>query len=210
MKDKSGKMSANRMFLMLLILVILVLEAVGGGIIYSAYAKEQRCSVMTQGTLLEWVRWTRKNSTNSSPVVEYRVGNETYTQMPDVKAKKRPFKEGDLVTVGYNPLNPHEFYLAGYDLEITRSFGSIFMIWGAAAVIVNLIFAALNRINMEERRRIRCKEFVIALFVIAVFYWMVISFSGIGMAALVTVLIAPFVLYVKYKNRRKREKNPSS
>lgn len=115
-----------------------------------------------------------------------------------------------MVTIGYNPLNPHEFYLAGYDLEITRSFGSIFMMWGAAAVIVNLIFAALNRINMEERKRIRCKEFVIALFVSAVFYWMVISFSGIGMAVLVTVLIAPFVLYVKYKNRRKQEKDPSS
>lgn len=209
MKEKSGKMSADRKFMLLLILVILVLEAVGGGIVYSAYAKEQRCSLRTQGTLLEWVRWTRKNTTNYSPVVEYRVGNETYTEILNVKADKRPFKEGDLVTVGYNPLNPHEFYLEGYDLEILRSFGSSFMILGAAAVIVNLICAALNRVDMEERRRIRCKEFVIAFFFLAAFYWMVISFSGIMMAVFVTILIAPFVLYVKYKNRRK-QKNDSA
>lgn len=84
-----------------------------------------------------------------------------------------------------------------------RSFGSGFIIWGAAAAIINLICALLNRVHMEERKRVRCKKFVIAFFFLAAFYWMVILFSGIGMAVLVTILIAPFVLYVKYKNRRK-------
>lgn len=208
MKNKTGKMSTNTMFLIIFISIVLILEAVGGGIVYSAYAKEKRCSVMTEGVLIEWVMWKKKNKTTYYPVVEYTVGNETFKESPNVRTNLRPFKTGDSIAIGYNPSNPHDFYIEGYDLEVIRSLGGSFIIWGVVAVIINIICAILNRMDMDERRRVRIKERVFVVFFLLAFYWMLISFSSIKMAVFATVLLAPFVAYVKIK-KWQREKEES-
>lgn len=138
------------------------------------------------------------------------MGDESYTGVSNVETDKLPFKEGDLLTIYYNPSNPLEFYTEGYDLILIRSFGWIFIIMGAALSLVNLICAVLNRVNMDEKRRIRMKEFFYALGVLFVFYWMMITLSGIGPALFTTAIIAPFVLYVKYKNRKKHQDDSDS
>lgn len=198
-------MSVNTMFIIIFISIILILEAVGGGIVYSAYAKEKRCSIITEGVLIEWGMWKNKNKTTYYPVVEYRVGNEIFKESSNARTSSRPFKEGDLVAISYNPSNPHDFYIEGYDLEVIRSLGGSFIIWGAAAVIVNIICAILNRIAMDRRKRVRIKEMVFAVFFLLAFYWMLISFSSVKTAVFVTMLLTPFVLYVKIKKRLRKK-----
>lgn len=53
MRNKAKKMKTNTVFIMFLILIILVLEAVGGAIVYSAHVKEISCCAKTEGVLLE-------------------------------------------------------------------------------------------------------------------------------------------------------------
>lgn len=202
-ETKTNKISINTMFIIILILVILALEAVGGAIVYSAYVKEKNCSIKTEGVLLEWGKRIKKNKRKYYPIVQYWVGDEAYKEISSVETEKLPFKEGAPLTIYYNPSNPFEFYTEGYDLILIRSFGRVFMIMGAALALVNLICTILNRVDMDEKRRVHIKEIEYALGVLFVFYWMMITLSGIGPAVLATIIIAPFVIYVKYKNRPK-------
>lgn len=203
MENKTKKISINAMFIIILISVILVLEAVGGTIVYSAYVIEKNCSIETEGVLLEWGKRVKKNRRKYYPIVQYWVGDEAYKGVSSVETEKLPFKEGTPLTIYYNPSNPFEFYTEGYDLILIRSFGRVFMIMGAALALVNLICAILNRLDMDGKRRVRMKEIIYALGVLFVFYWMMITLSGIGPAVFATILIVPFVIYVKYKNRPK-------
>lgn len=210
MESKVKKMSINTKFMIILIAVILILEAVGGVIVYSAHITEKRCSVETEGVLLKWGKRFKKNRRSYYPIVQYWVGDEAYTGVSNVETQKLPFKEGAPLTIYYNPSNPFEFYTKGYDLILIRSFGRVFMIMGAALTLVNLICAILNRMDMDEKKRIRIKEIFYALGVLFVFYWMIITLSGIGPAVFATIIIAPFVIYVKYKNRRKGQDDSAS
>lgn len=210
MEKKGKKPSINTMFMIIFILFILMLEAVGGIIMYSAHVKEKHCSAAAEGVLLEWGKRRSANKVKYYPIVQYQVGDKAYTGVSNAETIKRPFKEGDMITICYNPADPFVFYIKGYDLKLIRSLGSIFLIMGLVLALVHMICAVLNRMDMEENKRVRIKEIFYALGVLFVFYWIVILISGIGMAVFLTIIITPFIIYVKYKNRETHQKDSAS
>lgn len=196
------KWETNTKFVILLTAVILLMEAVGGGIIYYAWAKEKICCAEAEGTLINWEKRKDKKSRKYVPVVEYRVGKEIYTGISNIESLKRTIEEGSPVLIGYDPSNPYNYYLKGYDLEAIRSFGGIFMVLGAVFAAVNIICAILNRMEMDDKRKVRIKEWIFILCFFAAFSWFIIALAGIRTALLVVIVMAPFVLYVKLKNRK--------
>lgn len=205
LQQSEKKTGINTVFTVILITVIIILELIGGGILYQAHVKEKNCSAIVEGTLVKWNRRTKEKGVSYSPIVEYNVGNEIYTGISNVWGNILPIKKGDKVIIGYNPSNPTEFYMEGYDLNNIRITGSIFIIIGAALALVNMICFVLNRINMDKKKRMRIEVIICASGILLVFYWMMLLIMGVGITLLISLILGFFIFYVKHKNRSKKQ-----
>lgn len=199
------KSRANIIAPAILIAVFLLLEAVGGGILYYAHAKERVCSAVTEGRLIEWETRKKKNSAFYVPIVEYKAGDEIYLGVSNTSSGRRTIKEGDTVVIGYNPSNPYEFYIEGHDLRRMRSFGGIFIMIGALLALLQALCAVFNRMDMEEKKRTRVNEILWALGVFAVFYRIMAFALGIGVATLLTVIMGFLFLLASRKKKHKNQ-----
>ena len=129
--------------------ILLIIEglvlAVGFLMVYMAVKRKQRCTEPAVATIVDIKRDTdtddKGNKSHSyRPVLEYKVGVETFKRTAKATSKDRKaYKVGAQVNIKFNPLKPKEFMTAkqksGYGT------GILLMVIALAAAVATLIFA---------------------------------------------------------------------
>lgn len=205
---QSGKMSAGRISLILfLLLFTLGFGGIGAGLCHSAHRQAKAYSATAEGRVIE----CRKSSHIGrhhlfTPVVEYQVGNEIFTGETNAWSSSRTFETGEYVAIGYNPANPEEFYIKGYDLNIRTRLGILFL--GIGVIILTVTIAVLilhkNKIDKERKEIIRAGIIIggIVLFIFAGF----VVVAGLKNTLCVFGAMGLFALYGWIHNKRMEKK----
>lgn len=163
--DAGGNQNKKEGTIVLLVLLLIVLGFVAGGagMLYNAYLHTQRCSITTEGVIIDYERELMSGSHKRGwrPVVEYRVGGEVLTVTHSVTESPKPFKTGTQVTVAYNPEDPTDFYIRGHHLKTQCKIGIMLILVGLCFTI-GIVFSTLSG-KMEEEKRKRLQEKVFPL-----------------------------------------------
>ena len=80
-----------------------------------------------------------------TPVITYRAGDRTFQSAASLSSNTRPFEIGQQITIRYNPENPSEFYIPGYDLRAPLMLGIVFLTIGAAVVVITAVHLLQQR-----------------------------------------------------------------
>jgi hypothetical protein len=129
----------------ILLIVAGLMFLVGFIVVYSAVKRKQRCTEPAVATIVDI---KRKEDTDDKgnksysyrPVLEYKVGIDTYKRAARVSSSDRKaYKVGTMVNIKFNPLKPKEFMTAkqknGY------ASGILLMVVAAALAIAVIIIA---------------------------------------------------------------------
>ncbi len=94
------------------------------GILLIWYGKRQFgvCTAETQGVVVDIYRNANFEGDSYAPVVEFQAGGQTIRGIARTEKtggrSRIPFEEGDRVNLRYNPDNPSQFLIRGYDQNI--------------------------------------------------------------------------------------------
>ncbi len=117
-----------------------ILCLVGALIIYLGIMKKKRCTEPGIATIVDIKRkedTDKKGNTSFRyrPVLEFKVGTQTYKKAAGVSSDKRKaYKVGDRVNIKFNPLKPKEFMTGK---QKTGAFKGVIVI--AAAVLLAVL-----------------------------------------------------------------------
>jgi len=198
---KSGKKAGGKILVVLFFAVfVLGFGAVGVVMIHSAYMKEKVYSAETDGIVIDYNRNYKHMYT---PVVEYQVGDQTFTSSTNTRFNHRPFKKGESVSIYYNPKSPDEFYLKGYDLKGTYNLGVIFLVFSMGILIVSVLFAVIGRIEIDNERKGRIQAKIFLSVAVLVIFTAFLCLAGLGLTICILIFMVLFALYGRYQNKRK-------
>lgn len=168
--------------------------------IHSAYMKEKVYSAETDGIVIDYNRNYKHMYT---PVVEYQVGDQTFTSSTNTRFNHRPFKKGESVSIYYNPKSPDEFYLKGYDLKGTYNLGVIFLVFSMGILIVSVLFAVIGRIEIDNERKGRIQAKIFLSVAVLVIFTAFLCLAGLGLTICILIFMVLFALYGRHQNKRK-------
>lgn len=198
---KSGKKAGGKILVVLFFAVfVLGFGAVGVVMIHSAYMKEKVYSAETDGIVIDYNRNYKHMYT---PVVEYQVGDQTFTSSTNTRFNHRPFKKGESVSIYYNPKSPDEFYLKGYDLKGTYNLGVIFLVFSMGILIVSVLFAVIGRIEIDNERKGRIQAKIFLSVAVLVIFTAFLCLAGLGLTICILIFMVLFALYGRHQNKRK-------
>lgn len=205
--EQSDKQTGSNIFIVLfLVFFSLGFSAVGVGIIYSAYAQERTCSVMTKGEVVEYKtdRSSSKHSQIFCPVVKYQAKGEAVIGVSNTWSTSKPFENSERITVGYNPANSDEFYIKGYDLITQYQLGGIFIFISTAILFVLIVFGILSKIKMDKKKKGRIQAKIIMALVILSIFIIFFVLAGPMITFCIFTAMGLFALYGVHSNKRQR------
>ena len=126
-----------KLFVAVILLVVAVVFS-GIGLSFRHYlrVKRKRCCGIAAGTVLRTGRF-------SGPTIRYVVDERVITKKMQLKRLPMPMKrKGENVTVLYNPDDPADMILMGYQDHINHIFATAFTSVGLIAVLVAIILFA--------------------------------------------------------------------
>ena len=100
--------------------------------------QKQQCSASAPGTVLA-VRMNQQQKGNRKfttyhPEFQFQVGGTTYNLRSNFGSLKKDFKEGQAVTICYDPADPTKAFVAD-DINNSSQGGIMFLIIGALLVV---------------------------------------------------------------------------
>lgn len=202
---QSGKKPAGSIALIVFLAAfVLGFGAIGAGLCYSAHMREETCSGAAEGKVIKY----RKNSSNRgrnrtyTPVVEYQVRNEIFTGETNASSSSRTFEIGEYVMIGYNPANPEEFYIKGYDLNISTRIGIVFLVisGGILAVLVIVLILGKSKISKEKKEKIEAG--IIVGGIVFIIFSVFIAVAGLTFTLCAFGAMGLFALYGHFHNKR--------
>lgn len=205
---QSGKMSAGRILLILfLALFTLGFGIIGTGLCYSAHMQEKTYSAAVEGRVIEY----RKNSYIGQkrmfiPVVEYQVGNEMFTGETNGWYSSRTFEPGEYVEIGYNPENPEQFYIKGYDLNIMTRLGILFLGLGGKILTVTVTVLILDKNKTDKERKKTIRAGIIAGGIVLFIFIGFVAVAGLKNTLCVFGAMGLFALYGLLHDKRMAKK----
>lgn len=124
------------------ILLIGILLFVGGGFwLWKCIAKKHKCTVETEAAITGVKRHKgtgKKRDVDYSPLVKYTADGNEYEGEADISSVlPSKFKEGETLTIKYNPNNPAEFCVKGRLGNIKWGIGLVLI--GALMIVVYFI-----------------------------------------------------------------------
>ena len=195
-EEQRKKQSGGKVILVLFFLIfVLGFGAVGAGLLYFAHAREESCSEVTEGRIIDYRTHRRHGSRTYSPVVEYQAGDEWIIGESNTWSSTKPLRNREYVTVCYRPENPEEFYIQGYDLKVQYRLGVIFCLFSAVIFLSVIVFTLLNKAKMndEKKGKIRAAVFVAGVvFLIFIMFWLL---AGPGITIVVFLIMGLSWLY---------------
>ena len=132
---RNGKMLIFMLGGILAIIVGIVMIVKGNALV-------KRCTVETQGTVIENVEQEDYDDENHTmrytyyPVIEYKAGDKTVTKQSSTGTGEVKYKENDKITIMYNPDDAEEFIIKG-----DNSNNIIAIIFIAVGSVVTLVGA---------------------------------------------------------------------
>lgn len=200
---QSGKKSGGKFFLILFLTVFaLGFGALGFGMVHSAHKKTGTCSTAAEGRIVGYRESSHKR--RFSPIVEYQVENQIFTDETDVRLNYRPFKEGEYVLLYYNPDRPDEFYIKGYDLKTTYKIGAIFLLVAIGIFVILALFSISGRVKMDKKKK---DDILGKIIIFAILLFMFTVFSSLAGLRITICLFAGaglFSLYGIYQSKHKK------
>ncbi|MCR5836660.1 MAG: DUF3592 domain-containing protein [Lachnospiraceae bacterium] len=130
-------------------LVGIVFFTIGILLIKNRKKKEKNCTSITHGRVRESVLHKDYNvnggwyDTGWHPVFEYTVGDETIVKESKFGNSEPQFKDGQLVTVHYNPNKHDEFYVE--EEKVHRVLSYVFTAVGAISLSAGIILFIVYR-----------------------------------------------------------------
>ena len=104
-------------------------------------SRKKRCSASTTAVVIEIkIRNTVNDGVSYHPVYEYTINGVKYTGLGAFISKRMPQKNS-IVPIMYNPLNPKQSYILGYDNKAYRILSIIFTVIGAIPIILCICIA---------------------------------------------------------------------
>ncbi len=129
---------------MMRIIISIGLILLGGALVVMQLGVRRRCTEEATATVAGIERKTHRSRGRTSaeyhPVLEFAAGNATVHKAAEISSMFRgKYKEGDTLTVRYNPEKPEEFLVKGKFLWTGIFGGALLMLLGAAGLILNFI-----------------------------------------------------------------------
>lgn len=189
-------------------IIFLLLFAIGFGTIgiitfRSAYTQRKSCSAEAEGRITEYrTHFSYRHKKTYCPIVEFQAGNEKITGSSHTWSFPKPFKIGTYVTIGYNPANPTEFYVKGYDLQVSYTLGMLFLIIGLAMIAIVILWLLLNKIEISTEKREKIQGFLIMFSIIGFIFIVFLFVAGIVATLSVFTAMGLFALYGHHKNKQ--------
>ncbi len=198
-----GKKSGRMAYILLFLLIFaLGFGAVGAALFRTAHKEEKTYSTAAEGRVVDYEGSTLHGKRMYSPIVEYQVGGRTFSGSANVWYNLHPFREGESVTVYYDPQNPADFYLKEEDP--TFGLGAIFLLFSLGVIVVVVLFVVLGKVKMEAEKRERIRGKVFAAVVVLVVFGVFTCFLGIVKAVCVFVGMGLLGLYGLHRDGRKK------
>lgn len=191
---QARKKSGGHVFLILFLVIFSLGFGIPGvGMIRSAYRKEQSYSAETEGRVVGYHDYSRENKHMFSPIIEYLADDQMFTGETNVNFNHRPFKEGESISIYYNPQKPEEFYIKGYDLKTTYQLGGLFLFVSIGVLMVSALILVL-----KERFQL-----VILMTFLLLFFFLVFScLVGPGKTLAFFAVMGLFILYGIRRDKR--------
>ena len=206
---QSGKKPAGSIALIVFLAAfVLGFGAIGAGLCYSAHMREKTCSGAAEGKVIGY----RKNSSHRgrnhtyTPVVEYRAENEIFTGETNASSSSRTFEIGEYVMIGYNPANPEEFYIKGYDLNITTRIGIVFLVISGGILAVLVIALILSKSKISKERKEKIEAGIIVGGIVFIIFAVLIAVAGLTLTLCAFGGMGVFALYGYLHNKRMNNK----
>lgn len=204
---QSRKKSGGEIFIILFLIAFAIFfGALGAGIIHSAYTKEKTYSVAVEGRIIGYKDSSYNNKRRFSPVVEYWVGNQEVTGETNVQFNYRPFKEGEYVSVYYNPNKPDEFYIKEYDLKTMYKMGTVFLVISMGIFMALILFAILGKVKMDNEKKEQIQVKIILSLIILFMFTVFSCLIGIGITICIFGGMGIFISYGIYQDKHKNKK----
>ena len=181
---------------------------IGITLLRSAHAQEKACSGKVEGQVVEYRKhYSGFRRKTYSPVVEFRAGNEMITGNSQTSSYPKPFKPGEYVTIGYNPQDPSEFYIKGYDLKTDYQLGTIFLLISLAIFAAAALLLLLGKIHIEEKKKEKIQTAMFLTGAIGFILTMFLVLAGIPITVCVFTAMGLFALYGRRKNKQNKDEN---
>lgn len=202
---QSGKKSGGKIFLILFLTVFaLGFGALGFGMVHSAHKKTETCSAAAEGRIVGYKKSSYNHKRRFSPIVEYQVENQIFTDETNVRLNYRPFKEGEHVLLYYNPDRPDEFYIKGYDLKTTYKIGAIFLLVAIGIFVMLALFSILGRIKMDKKKKDDILAKIIIFAILLLMFTVFSSLAGLRITICLFAGAGLFSLYGIYQSKHKK------
>lgn len=114
-----------------------------GYINYSwASEKWRNCTEETEGVVVDFKSKLSMSSSNKIlyPIVRYYVNDKGYKITSGSGTNRQKLKVGDAVTIRYNPDNPKQMLIVGYNTKSTLYLCMAFMILGVVIPLISILF----------------------------------------------------------------------
>ena len=106
--------------------------------------RKRKCTVNTNAVVMDVkVRNSGDDGLTFYPVYEYYAGGVRYTGVGASSSHHVPQKN-TVIPVMYNPRNPKQSYIQGYDNKIYRILISVFAVIGAIPIIICIFIGVLT------------------------------------------------------------------
>ena len=107
----------------------------------SQKGKQERCSLVTNGTVEDYVYQGigRRSGKLWRPVFEYRANGSAFRKLSHFGTSKKMFPIGQRVTIRYNPDNAEEYYVE--ELNVSDILQKVFLFSGVALILAGVIFS---------------------------------------------------------------------
>ena len=125
------------------IIIYIAMILLGGALIVMQAGKSRRCTEETAATVVGTERRTRRSrgrtSTEYHPVLEFAAKDQTVRKAAENSSMFRgKYKEGDSLTIRYNPENPEEFIVKGKVTATVFLGGAALILLGALGLYLRL------------------------------------------------------------------------
>ena len=115
--------------------------------VYAMHRSYERCTAVTQATVVENVKKSSSSKTYA-PVFEYKGNGKIYRQTGSVYEKPARYKVGEVVELHYNPFDPEEYY-------VDKTFWIVILVMGTVGgsfTLVGIIcLAAKSKVNKRQQ-----------------------------------------------------------
>ena len=110
---------------------------------FIAAKRRRNCTALAQGVVVDIKSRSTSDGLTFYPVYQYEAEG-TVCQGKGAGRSPMPLKQGDRITVCYDPRRPQRSYIKGYDSRVYRALSVCFGVMGAIPILICLGIALLS------------------------------------------------------------------